>query len=37
MRSDHARLLDIEEAVQRIREKLPSTKEAFIQSDLLQV
>ena len=37
MRSDRSRLLDIDEAVQRIREKLPSTKEEFSQSDLLQV
>jgi len=37
MRSDRSRLLDIDEAVQRIMEKLPSTKEEFIQSDLLQV
>jgi len=37
MRSDRARLLDIDEAVLRIMEKLPSTKEEFIQSDLLQV
>ncbi|MFA6226328.1 MAG: DUF86 domain-containing protein [Methanoregula sp.] len=37
MRSDRARLLDIDEAVQRIKEKHPSTKEEFIQSDLLQV
>ena len=37
MRSDRARLLDIDEAVQRIKEKLPITKEEFIQSDLLQV
>jgi uncharacterized protein with HEPN domain len=37
MRSDRARLLDIDEAVQRIMEKLPSTQEEFIQSDLLQV
>jgi len=37
MRSDRARLLDIDEAVQRIKEKLPPTKEDFIQSDLLQV
>lgn len=37
MRSDRARLLDIDEAVQRIREKLPSIKEEFIRSDLLQV
>ena len=37
MRSDRARLLDIDEAVQRIMEKLPSTKEEFIRSDLLQV
>ena len=37
MRSDRSRLLDIDEAVQRIIEKLPSTKEEFSQSDLLQV
>ena len=37
MRSDRARLLDIDEAVQRIKEKLPITKEEFLQSDLLQV
>ncbi len=37
MRSDRARLLDIDEAVQRIKEKLPITKEKFLQSDLLQV
>lgn len=37
MRSDRSRLLDIDEAVQRIMEKLPSTKEEFSQSDLLQV
>jgi len=37
MRSDRSRLLDIDEAVQRIMEKLPSTKEEFGQSDLLQV
>jgi uncharacterized protein with HEPN domain len=37
MRSDRARLLDIDEAVQRIKEKLPITKEEFLRSDLLQV
>jgi len=37
MRSDHDRLLDINEAIGRIMEKLPSSKEEFIQSDLLQV
>jgi uncharacterized protein with HEPN domain len=37
MRTDHDRLLDISEAIQRIMEKLPSTKEEFIRSDLLQV
>jgi uncharacterized protein with HEPN domain len=37
MRSDHERLLDINEAIQRILEKLPSAKVEFIQSDLLQV
>ncbi|MFA4850007.1 MAG: HepT-like ribonuclease domain-containing protein [Methanoregula sp.] len=37
MRTDHDRLLDINEAVQRIIEKLPSAKEEFIRSDLLQV
>ena len=37
MRSDRARLLDIDEAVRRIKEKFPSLKEEFIQSDLLQV
>jgi uncharacterized protein with HEPN domain len=37
MRSDRDRLLDINEAIQRIFEKLPPGKEEFIQSDLLQV
>jgi len=37
MRSDRDRLLDINEAIGRIIEKLPSAKEEFIQSDLLQV
>jgi len=37
MRSDKDRLRDINEAIQRIREKLPSGKEEFFQSDLLQV
>jgi uncharacterized protein with HEPN domain len=37
MRSDHDRLLDINEAICRIMEKLPSSKEEFTQSDLLQV
>jgi hypothetical protein len=37
MRTDRDRILDISEAVQRIIEKLPSAKEEFILSDLLQV
>lgn len=37
MRSDIDRLCDINEAIQRIREKLPSGKDEFFQSDLLQV
>ena len=37
MRSDHDRLLDINEAIGRIMEKIPSSKEEFIHSDLLQV
>ncbi len=37
MRSDIDRLLDINDAIQRIREKLPLDKEEFVQSDLLQV
>lgn len=37
MRSDENRLRDISEAIDRIMEKLPSEKEEFIKSDLLQV
>ncbi len=37
MRSDRDRLLDINEAIQRVLEKLPSDKEEFIQSELLHV
>ena len=37
MRNDRERLLDICEAVDRVREKLPGTKDEFIRSDLLQV
>jgi len=37
MRSVRDRLLDINEAIERIIEKLPLSKEEFIQSDLLQV
>ncbi|MFA4823881.1 MAG: HepT-like ribonuclease domain-containing protein [Methanoregula sp.] len=37
MRSDIDRLRDINEAIQRIGEKLPSGKDEFFQSDLLQV
>ena len=37
MRPDRDRLLDINEAIQRVMEKLPSDKEEFVQSDLLQV
>jgi len=37
MRTDQDRLVDIREAIQRIMEKLPSSKEEFIRSDLLQV
>jgi uncharacterized protein with HEPN domain len=37
MRSDRDRLVDINEAIQRVMEKLPSAKEEFTRSDLLQV
>ncbi len=37
MRTDRDRLLDINEAIHRVLEKIPPTKEEFIQSDLLQV
>jgi len=37
MRSGYDRLLDIDVAIMRVMEKLPSTVEEFIQSDLLQV
>jgi uncharacterized protein with HEPN domain len=37
MRSDQDRLRDINEAIDRIMEKLPLEKEEFIKSDLLQV
>ncbi len=37
MRSDDDRLLDIDVAIMRIMEKLPSTHGEFIQSDLHQV
>ena len=37
MRSDQDRLRDINEAIDRILEKLPPEKEKFMESDLLQV
>jgi len=37
IRSDYDRLLDIDVAIMRVMEKLPSTVEEFIQSDLLRV
>jgi len=37
MRSDQDRLRDINQAIDRIREKLPETKEEFTKSDLIQV
>ncbi|MGA2120942.1 MAG: DUF86 domain-containing protein [Methanoregula sp.] len=37
MRSDRDRLVDINEAIQRIMEKIPPGKEEFANSDLLQV
>lgn len=37
MRTDHDRLRDIVEAIGRIREKIPASKEEFLASDLLQI
>lgn len=37
MRSDRDRLTDIVEAIRRIGEKLPNTKEEFLRSELYQV
>jgi uncharacterized protein with HEPN domain len=37
MRSDQDRLRDINEAIERIADKLPCEKEEFIRSDLVQV
>lgn len=37
MRSDLDRLSDLNEAIGRIREKLPRTKDEFTGSDLLQI
>ena len=37
MRTDKKRLKDIREAISRIEEKLPGTKDEFLQSDLIQV
>jgi uncharacterized protein with HEPN domain len=37
MRSDRDRLVDINEAIQNILEKIPAEKEEFTKSDLLQV
>jgi uncharacterized protein with HEPN domain len=37
MRSDRDRLADINQAIQRILEKLPADKDEFTKSDLLQV
>ena len=37
MRKDRDRLLDIREAVDRVREKLPVARDEFIRSDILQV
>jgi len=37
MRTDRNRLFDIKEAIERISEKLPPSKEEFAGSDLLQI
>jgi uncharacterized protein with HEPN domain len=37
MRTDADRLMDIVEAIHRIGEKIPETKEEFLGSELLQV
>jgi len=37
MRNDRDRLTDIVEAIRRVNEKLPGTKEEFLRSELLQV